>query len=133
MISNKAGLGGDNDYSVPLFLGFGLTPDGQVQTSLTLNIKSGEAMYTPEIVVCIYDERRRLYSYNSQKKTLEAQVMSLVNPEITFEGKSLAVAYEGVFKFSSLRVIGEPGTSVNLAVVPGADVIDLEKYKLITK
>ena len=44
MLSNKAGLGGDNDYTVPLFLGFGLTPDGQVQTSLTLNIKSGEAM-----------------------------------------------------------------------------------------
>jgi hypothetical protein len=59
--------------------------------------------------------------------------MSLVNPDITFEGKSLAVAHQGVFNFSSLRVIGEPGTSVNLAVVPGADVIDLEKYKLITK
>jgi hypothetical protein len=59
--------------------------------------------------------------------------MSLVNPEITFEGRSLAVAREGVFNFSSLRVVGEPGTSVNLAVVPGAGVIDLEKYKLITK
>ena len=59
--------------------------------------------------------------------------MSFINPEITFEGRSLAEAHEGIFNFSSLRVVGEPGTSVNLAVVPGAGVIDLEKYKLITK
>jgi hypothetical protein len=87
MLSNKAGLGGDNEYTVPLFLGFGVTPDGQVQTSLTLNIKSGEVISSPDIVVGIYDERRKLYSYHDQNKTLEAQVMSLVNQEITFEGR----------------------------------------------
>ena len=98
-----------------------------------MNFKSGEVISNPDIVVGIYDERRRLYSFHAQNKTLEAQVMSLVNPDITFEGRSLALAHDGIFNFSTLRVIGEPGTRVNLTVVPGAEVIDLEKYKLITK
>ncbi len=55
----------------------------------------------------MFDERNNSYTHANKK--LECQVISKY-PNISFDGTSLTVIENGIFNFSGLKIIGEPGT-----------------------